>query len=204
MRNEAIALAGFALVATNGAGAADFGSSRSYAPAPAVFAAYNWMGPYIGGNIGLQWGNTTRNPTKPSGVLGGLQAGYNWQGNHLVVGVETDIQASSADDVLAPWKFANPWFGTARARAGYAWKNVLLYGTTGFAYGGLELTSGGITQNRTHFGWTIGAGAEIGLTPNWTAKVEYLFFDLADRNYFIGTSHGMESNLVRVGVNYKF
>ena len=70
--------------------------------------------------------------------------------------------------------------------------------------GGLELTAAGTTQNRTHFGWALGAGAELGLTPNWTAKIEYLFFDLANRNYFIGSSHGLESNLVRVGVNYKF
>ena len=202
---KAIVLAGVALAAAGAAEAADFGvAPRPYAPAPAVFSAYNWMGPYIGANIGLQWGKITRNPTEPTGVAGGAQLGYNWQGNHLVVGLETDIQASSADDMLAPWKFSNPWFGTSRARVGYAWNNVLFYGTAGFAYGGLELTSAGTTQSRTHFGWTLGAGAELGLTPNWTAKIEYLFFDLANRSYFIGSSHGLESNLVRVGVNYKF
>jgi outer membrane immunogenic protein len=185
MRKKAIAMAGLALLpAASAARAADIpGVARPYAAPAAVYAAYNWMGPYIGANVGLQWGNITRNPT---------------------VGGETDIQWSNADDVIAPWKFANPWFGTARARVGYAWNNVLLYGTGGFAYGGIELDSRGLEQNRTHYGWTLGAGAEIGLTPNWTAKVEYLYFDLANRPYFIGTANGLESNLVRVGVNYKF
>lgn len=208
MKKHAIAMTGLALLATAGAArAADIpGYSRPYAPAPgpAVFAAYSWVGPYIGANIGAQWGKITNNPTEPSGGALGVQAGYNWQGNHLVVGVETDIQLSNADDIIAPWKFSNPWFGTARGRVGYAWNNVLFYGTGGFAYGNIELNSAGMTQTRTHYGWTLGAGAEIGLTPNWTAKVEYLYFDLTDRTYFIGTANGLESGLVRVGVNYRF
>ena len=205
MRN-AIATASLALLAaTSAAPAADFpGMARPYAPAPAVFAAYNWMGPYVGVNVGAQWGDITNNPNEPAGAAIGLQAGYNWQGNNLVVGVETDIQGTNADDVIAPWKFSNPWFGTARARVGYAWNNVLLYGTGGFAYGNVELNSLGVSQTRTHYGWALGAGLEVGLTPNWTAKVEYLYFDLADRAYFIGSANGLESGLLRVGVNYKF
>ena len=54
-----------------------------------------------------------------------------------------------------------------------------------------------LSQSQTHYGWTLGAGAEVGLTPNWTAKVEYLYFDLANRTYFTGTSHGLESSLLR-------
>lgn len=206
MRKKAIAMAGLALLpAASAARAADIpGVARPYAAPAAVYAAYNWMGPYVGANVGLQWGNITRNPTEPSGAAVGVQAGYNWQSGHLVIGGETDIQWSNADDVIAPWKFSNPWFGTARARVGYAWNNVLLYGTGGFAYGGIELDTRGLEQNRTHYGWALGAGAEVGLTPNWTAKVEYLYFDLANRPYFIGTANGLESNLVRVGVNYKF
>lgn len=206
MRTNAMAVASVALLAgASAARAADIpGMAPAYAPAPAVYAAYNWMGPYVGANVGLQWGDITNNPTEPSGAAVGVQAGYNWQSGHLVIGGETDIQWSNSDDVIAPWKFSNPWFGTARGRVGYAWNNVLLYGTGGFAYGGIELDFSGLSQDRTHYGWTLGAGAEVGLTPNWTAKVEYLYFDLTDRSYFIGTSNGFESGLVRVGVNYKF
>ena len=97
-------------------------------------------------------------------------------------GAETDVQWSDAEDTVAPVKFANTWFGTLRGRVGYAMNNVLAYGTGGFAYGGVELSSDGVSQSQTHYGWTLGVGAEVGLTPNWTAKVEYLYFDLTNRH----------------------
>jgi outer membrane immunogenic protein len=205
MRKSAIAMAGLALTAAAGAAqAADLGYSRPYAaPAPA-YAAYNWMGPYIGANLGYQWGDTTHAPNKPSGTVFGGQVGYNWQNGQMVYGVETDFQWSNADDVIFPSKFTNSWFGTMRGRLGYAMNNVLVYGTGGFAYGNIEMETAGLSESRSSYGWTLGAGAEVGLTPNWTAKVEYLYFDLADRTFFTGTAHGLESSLLRAGVNYKF
>jgi len=29
--------------------------------------AFSWAGPYLGGNLGYQWGSVSNNPTKPSG-----------------------------------------------------------------------------------------------------------------------------------------
>jgi outer membrane immunogenic protein len=206
MSKKTVALAGLALFGTIGATrAADLpGISRPYAvPAPA-YAAYNWMGPYIGANVGYEWGNVTHHATEPAGAAFGGQLGYNWQKGQLVLGVETDWQWSNADDVFAVQKFSNTWFGTTRARMGYAMNNVLFYGTGGLAYGGLELKTGDLSQSKTHFGWTLGVGAEVGLTPNWTARIEYLYFDLTDSTYATGTAHGLESSLLRAGVNYKF
>jgi outer membrane immunogenic protein len=45
---------------------------------------------------------------------------------------------------------------------------------------------------------------EVGLTPNWTARIEYLYFDLNDKTFFTGTSNGLESNVLRAGANYRF
>jgi len=65
-----------------------------------------WTGFYVGGNVGYSWGpwgsasnqkifnfeSTTASP-KVDGVIGGLQAGYNWQYNpQWVFGLEADIQ----------------------------------------------------------------------------------------------------------------
>ena len=87
------------------------------------------------------------------GGFGGLQAGYNWQVNQLVVGVEADIQGSSIhENASASVVVAQPsliattstdqqlrWFGTARARLGFLpTSNWLLYGTGGFAYGKID------------------------------------------------------------------
>ena len=167
--------------------------------------AYSWAGPYLGGNIGYEWGSVDNNPSKPSGFVGGVQAGYNFQNGPFVFGVEGDIQATGAEDTFAPWKFSNPWFGTLRGRAGYAFSNVLFYGTAGLAFGELRGQTFGWAESHTTAGWTIGAGAEVGLAPNWSAKLEYLYIDLSTSQFAItGVSNGYSASVVRAGVNYRF
>ena len=100
--------------------------------------AYSWAGPYLGGNLGYAWGDVHNNSAKPSGLSGGIQGGYNWQSGPMVYGLEGDLQITGANDTFAPYKFSNPWFGTVRGRIGYAFNNVLFYGTGGLAFG--ELT----------------------------------------------------------------
>jgi len=167
--------------------------------------AYSWAGPYLGGNLGYSWGSVDNNPTKPSGFEGGVQAGYNWQTGPWVFGVEGDIQATGADDTFAPWKFSNPWFGTVRGRGGYAFNNIFFYGTAGLAFGELRGQTFGLTESNTNFGFTAGVGAEFGLTQNWSAKVEYLYVDLANSNFVVtGASNGYRFGTLRAGVNYHF
>lgn len=174
-----------------------------YYPPPA--SIYNWTGPYAGLNLGYQWAKVTNNVTEPSGIAGGGQLGYNWQLGQFVFGLETDIQASAADDTFAPYKFSNPWFGTLRARIGYAINNVMLYGTGGLAYGELKGEFFGLEEDKTLVGWTAGAGIEYGFTQNWSAKLEYLYMDLASRTYSItGVDNGLHSSFLRLGVNYHF
>ncbi|MPZ58226.1 MAG: outer membrane beta-barrel protein [Rhizobiales bacterium] len=211
MRITACAAAVVAMgIATGQAGAADTGSSPGpyySAPvyAPTSVRSYSWMGPYLGANVGYQWGSATNSPTNPNGFAGGIQGGYNFQSGQFVFGGETDLQLSAADDTFAPWKFANPWFGTLRGRAGVALNNILLYGTGGMAYGGGRAHVAGISESRTQLGWAAGLGVEVGFTPNWSAKAEYLYVDLSERGYtVVGTQNGFESNLLRFGVNYRF
>ena len=191
--------------ATGLATAADLPRSPApyYSPAPS--SAYNWGGFYAGVNVGYDWGTVTNNSTKPSGLEGGVQGGYNWQNGQFVLGGETDLQVTGADDTFAPYKFSNPWFGTLRGRAGFAMNNILLYGTLGLAYGGVKGELSGLSESKTHVGWAGGLGMEVGLAPNWSAKVEYLYMDLSNRAYSItGTSNGLESSMLRFGVNYHF
>jgi outer membrane immunogenic protein len=168
--------------------------------------AYSWAGPYLGANLGYAWGSVDHNPTKPSGFAAGVQAGYNWQAGPWVFGLEGDLQATGADDTFAPWKFSNPWFGTVRGRAGYAFNNVLFYGTGGLAFGELRGESVFLlSESHTNAGWTAGVGAEFGLAQNWSAKIEYLYVDLANDNFTItGVSNGYRFGVVRAGVNYHF
>lgn len=197
---------GLVLAGTVSAHAADFAyGSRAPYTVNQPLNAYSWAGPYLGGNLGYEWGSVSNNPTKPSGFVGGATAGYNWQSTHWVFGVEGDIEATGADDTFAPWKFSNPWFGTVRGRAGYAFSNVLFYGTAGLAFGELKGQTFGLNESHTTAGWTAGLGAEVGLTPNWSAKIEYLYVDLSDSQFAItGVSNGYRFGTIRAGVNYHF
>jgi outer membrane immunogenic protein len=198
----AAALTAAAWVAS--AQAADLGTRAPYTVNQPL-NAFSWAGPYLGGNIGYGWGSVDNNPTRPSGFEGGVQAGYNWQTGPLVLGIEGDIQATGADDTFAPWKFSNPWFGTVRGRAGYAFNNVLFYGTGGLAFGELRGETFGLSETHTTAGWTAGLGAEFAFAPNWSAKLEYLYVDLSSSDFTItGASNGYRFGVVRAGVNYHF
>jgi outer membrane immunogenic protein len=180
----------------------------------------------------LPGGGTTGNNT--GGVVGGGQIGYNYQMNQFVLGVETDFQGTSitggnqgnyaglyaspyptsATGVLSPLVTGNggnlglPWFGTVRGRAGYlVTPTLLLYGTGGFAYGGVEA----FQRSNTSTGWTAGGGVEWMFMPHWTAKLEYLYVDLdssgingAFTGWQLGNNHHPQLNVVRLGVNYLF
>jgi outer membrane immunogenic protein len=178
------------------------------ANAQSRFGGYFWQGPYVGVNLGYQWSSVSNNSTRPNGVAGGVQAGYTWQNGNFVFGAETDIQLSGVDDVFAPWKFSNPWFGTLRGRAGFLLNNMaLFYATGGLAYGTLraQSTLTGVSESKTSLGWTIGAGIEVALTGNWTARAEYLYVDLSERSYSLtGVNNGINGNILRMGVNYRF
>ena len=211
----------FAAIALTGAGfavsaqAADIPYYRpppAYAPVVQQFDCYSWAGPYLGGNLGYAWGSVDNNRTKPSGFVGGVQAGYNWQPNpSWVFGVEGDLQVTGADETFAPWKFSNPWFGTVRGRAGYAFNNILVYGTAGLAFGELRGETFGLSESHGNAGWTAGVGAEFGFGQagssrgGWSAKVEYLYVDLANTNFTItGVPNGYRFGTLRAGINYHF
>src|SRR5262249_1869289 len=93
-----IALVAAALIAAFWArpvGAADF----AYGPGQPYTVNqplnwYSWAGPYLGGNLGWAWGSVDNNPTRPSGFVGGAQAGYNFQTGPWVFGIEGDIQGT--------------------------------------------------------------------------------------------------------------
>jgi outer membrane immunogenic protein len=199
----------FALLAGSTAVAFADGYSPG-ADSPAI-AAYDWTGVYVGGSVGagrqsLDWRFT--NPTPPSccapfsaseseGVYGG-HVGAQIQFGHIVVGAELgDI-----------WSFDGSFAGktgcvgtspgftceakirsgilTAGPRLGWAVDNWLLYGTGGYAEGGVF--SKGVAANgtvfdysRTHYrdGWFAGGGVEYALAKNIIFGVEYQHIDLA-------------------------
>lgn len=144
----------------------------------------SWTGFYIGGHAGYSWGSVTgdtdytffiptsppqfvRSPNpvafplvprdlNPSGGLGGIQAGYNFQAARVVYGVEADLtftgqQDSSSFNGVARNLDTEDFFyqettaaklrymGTVRGRFGYAFGDVLPYLTGGLAWGRMAM-----------------------------------------------------------------
>jgi outer membrane immunogenic protein len=209
------------------------------APPPPVCT---WCGFYIGANIGGSWGNGNSSfdapgfpaffsdTTHPDGVIGGVQAGYNWQTSNWVFGIETDIQGSGERDSINLLTLATPlggitltqsdkntWFGTTRGRLGFTPDtNWLIYGTGGVAYGnaksGFTLTTpigtASVTDSATRVGWTAGGGVEYMFLPSWSLKAEYLYMDLGTANFAVPlgvTQHfRFQDNIARIGIDYHF
>ncbi|RJF68553.1 outer membrane protein [Rhodopseudomonas palustris] len=206
------------------------GNGMYITPPPA-----NWAGLYIGANFGGALGRNATTASlagfnenfslSPDGYVGGGQIGYNWQAASWVFGVEADFQGSTQKDDRTAVLGSNiaynqklPWFGTARARLGYAIDTSLFYVTGGYAYGNVKtnivtpFTNDTVTNSRS--GYAVGAGVETPfslfglLGPNWTSKTEYLYVDLGSKTdsfAVIGQSTSkVTEHMLRTGINYHF
>lgn len=226
-------------------------------------SSFNWTGPYAGIHAGYGWGNADTGfsplPTAahfnslapatlspdPGGVIGGVQAGYNYQKGCFVFGIEADFSGSgmsgtktispviqnhgtSLPGVLRAHQDIN-WFGTLRPRLGYTISpRMLVYGTGGLAYGEVSYSAntdfrpagaGGVfypaSFSGTQAGWTVGGGIEYAVSDHWTVRTEYLYADLGTQSavanpdsanppYQVGYTWQTKTNIVSIGLNYKF
>ena len=178
-----------------------------------------------------------------SGFIGGAEIGYNYQFSNWVAGIEADIQGIAGQAVngsiastsgtlssTLTGSMDTRWLGTLRGRLGVLpAPTVLVYGTGGLAYSEVQATTS-LTQSDTSgfsgsgtgddfaylvTGWTAGGGVEWMFTQNWSAKLEYLHYDLGTTSFTwqatdnnIGgvyqnetTSFHNQGNIVRVGLN---
>jgi outer membrane immunogenic protein len=126
-------------------------------PSPVVALPYSWTGFYIGGDIGYGWGrstgvlndgtfNTAPVPysADPSGIIGGGFAGYNYQINQFIVGIEADWQGAGLSgsgigtccgglSYTMDTKVSN--YGSVRGRLGFAMDRWMVFATGGWAWG---------------------------------------------------------------------
>lgn len=227
--------------------AADLPVAPAYTPAaPASPAIYNWTGFYLGGNVGagLLHDSATQTTTatavtlpgsinvSPVGLVGGAQAGVDYQFSSVVVGAQaswsssningntvvnaTTVPAGGQERLTA----APSWFASATGRIGYAANTLLFYVKGGGAWMHIEhvqdiLVLGGAVGNSqaisdTRTGFTAGVGLEYALTQNLSALFEYDFYDFGTRtenfSTVTGTPLSIRSDLhtLTVGLNYRF
>ncbi len=210
--------------------AADLG--RPIYKAPVIVAApMMWNGFYIGGHGGYGWSDAGLRGTagtanhRGDGALAGGQIGINWQfSQNWVFGLEAD---GSWADIAGRTSCPNAAFrcshqidalATFRGRLGYTFGNVMIYGTGGAAYGDVSydarsVATGairGTAYNRDVWGWAAGAGIEWMFAHKWSAKVEYMHYNLGRDDLGVGAVFATgghvrtEVDTVKVGVNYHF
>jgi high affinity Mn2+ porin len=201
--------------------------------APHLRPAFDWSGFYIGGHTGYGRGSSTAVLSDPlavstnsvfSGVIGGVQGGYNVQmPSGLVLGVEADLTfpnyfisnkivstlTGAHSEVVEAFDYA----GTVRGRIGYASGHWLVYATGGFAFAGERFVNtpdvGGTDQKHINVrpGWAAGAGVEYAFAPHWSVKLEYLYsqFDRANIRFPSGAEHNstLDFQQIRIGLNRK-
>jgi high affinity Mn2+ porin len=202
-------------------------------PAKAPYqSVFDWTGFYIGAHTGFGRGSSVATLSDPatsttsntfSGVVGGLQAGYNVRlPSGLLLGVETDMTfpnylasnsvvsslATPRSDVTEQWDYV----GTARGRIGVTSGPWLAYATGGVAWAGerfLFAPAAGDDAKDIHLrlGWAAGAGLEYGFAPHWSAKLEYLYSRFGQANILFPSGAQYSSSLdfqsVRIGLNRK-
>ena len=217
-------VAALGLVAAGAASAADLPSRKGPVVAPVYAPVFTWTGLYVGANAGYAWGQIDSTNlgvvggfNDPDGFTGGGQIGYNYQIGQFVLGAEADFQGADMRARLAvPGLTASNelnWYGTVRARVGFAVDRFLPYVTGGFAYGNVRTRfttpAFSISDSNTQYGWTVGGGLEYAFTNNLSARVEYLYVNLDKESFNIPgavltTNVETKFSVVRAGLNYKF
>jgi len=208
-----ILLATVALAALAAPAAAADLAARPYTKAPVAAPLPTWAGFYIGAMGGYATTDDGGILSPKGGFVGGT-AGYNWQSANWVYGLEVDAAWADIKDsntAFFPSVSAKiDAIGTVRGRIGYAFSNVLLYGTGGYAWADNKMTLSGlglsVSDSQFLSGWTVGAGAEFLIAPQWSLKAEYLYKSFDGKSYFNGALPTGDLNLhtVQVGVNYHF
>jgi opacity protein-like surface antigen len=196
--------------------------------APSYAPAFTWTGTYVGGDIGGIWGNFALSPTTAdnltgaigapgtmninnSSLIGGFQAGYNWQIGQWVLGLEQDYQFTGLKQTFS---FAAPaglflagdsmavktdYLAATRGKLGVVWDRALIYAAGGLETGEFDVTSvyvaraaggspalGFTDANKLHFGFNVGAGIDYAVTDNVFLGVEYRYLDLGKETYNLG------------------
>ena len=216
MRRLILTIAGASLLSCGLANAADMPVKARPLPPPAP--VFSWTGLYIGFHAGLGWGTSEAKVLEAdnlffpqghvthndfNGLLGGVQAGYNYQFGQAVLGVEaqfswTNIGRDGDDNLHDAVLLLNRhtvthtevnWVTTLTGRLGYSGGPWLVYVKGGAAWADFELrnfskvtSTGEILQrldgSETRSGWTVGVGVEWAFAGNWSFKAEYNFIDL--------------------------
>jgi outer membrane immunogenic protein len=164
----------------------------------------------------------------------GATLGYNWQLGPMIYGIEGDLGnlgLAGSGGYYVPFGYDAStstdagFYLTLRGRLGVLMNGWMLYATGGYLGSETEVSvleacdifcsTPVVSASSSGFrnGWTIGGGLEATIEGPWTAKIEYLYYDLGSVNLTTPAGSGIGANtwnvetdgsLVRAGINYRF
>jgi outer membrane immunogenic protein len=181
--------------------------SRRPPPVLPVVPLFTWTGFYVGVDGGYGWQNVRETGIagglaayqlnfRASGPVGGGHAGFNWQVNQFVFGIEGDVLGTSMR-VNAPFNaflfnhadWRSGVEGSIRGRIGIAFDRFMVYATGGVAFETFRLRENFLfaptfadTFTPSRAGLTVGGGVEYAFTDNWLARVEGRYSDFGTFN----------------------
>ena len=216
---------------------------RTFPATPMAPGDYDWTGFYVGAHVGDAWsttgGSTVNTVTgaatapihgSPPDWHGGIQVGYDYMlPTRAVLGVVADVTSggTKVNNITdASGTSANQLTvfdsESLRGRLGYAFDNILVYGTAGWAWssnqyirtqltGTLNLATAGTDEavNTYLSGWTAGGGVAVALAQNWNIFAQYRYTDYGSLTATLpfsqlSTTMTTKTSAVDVGLNYKF
>jgi outer membrane immunogenic protein len=205
------------------ASALTLASSASAAP---------FSGFYVGASVGHSSGDAnqtrfsapggpfifTQNDAEIDGWGAGVFAGYNHKMGNWLVGLEGNYDwkdVSGNDNGLGGDinELEQNWEASIRAKLGYqVYDDLVLYATGGYSWSDFDsnvLNLPTESVSNTFDGWTAGAGAELQVATNVTARLEYRYTDYSDDRVPLPINGydlevGPEIHNVSVGLSYHF
>jgi outer membrane immunogenic protein len=204
--------------------------ARPYTKAPAYTApeaVYNWTGFYIGGHVGGAFSGGNSLQGSDGRFLGGVQGGFDYQfATNWVIGAEAQyswLANSNNGGVLFPGSGTlvtsnTDQLGSVTGRLGYTWGPALLYAKGGYAWrdnpnvaASVAGTPVAFTTDSSHKdGYTVGAGLEYMFAPQWSAKIEYQYYNFGSTTFtsgpadVVGSRFRDDEHTVKAGINYRF
>lgn len=198
---------------------AGIGFGALFVGLPQSAIAEDWSGFYVGTSAGYAFGHVKFNDgsetrVSANGIVVTNYAGYNFQRDGIVFGIEGEFTAHGGDDVDGNAedlddKAANvDYAGAVRARLGVDRGDHMPWVSLGIAMARIEGFDSDFApdqDDKTFTGWTVGTGIDFRILPGWALRAEYAYTDYGTEflNFEGGENTELDTHVLRIGLNYQ-
>ena len=183
------------------------------APAANRIDGPDWTGFYIGAYGAYGFGNTRSSDnfdSKPQDPYPGIHAGYMFELEKIVIGIEGDLSLADLDGYtgsgagLVSQDIDN--IAAISGRIGLPFDNMLVFVSAGWSWADSERNTMGTSDTKLLNGPALGGGFQYGLGDHLVGRLEYVHIDYGKVTYDITGSPKVDSNVdvVKVGLDYIF